>query len=282
MGHRITYTEVVEMADHIHRVKVNGYGYDKHQVIPDWDNIDHGIRTMHTALKDAFEVVTSDEYGEILNAEYNPSMEQLAEDMNEIRNGGKTRLGNSDIGEFLRKYPEDKHRTKYINTYEEIQRFGGHEEGGWYYTDYEVVDSQPVKCTCSCSTCENGPLGDMSPCDCIRDCYDNKEHRKYELVIGAKFWPTVAGTDNTDLFHECKPVVIGEHKADCPVEMELHKADASAANSGHYNPDYVAKANMDTMDDAEPERAHERVYEKVTTRIENQPALPRTTYSPWS
>ena len=122
----------------------------------------------------------------------------------------------------------------------------------------------------------------MSPCDCIGDCYDNKEHRVYEILIGAKFWPTIAGTDNTDMIHECKPVVIGDHKADCPVEMALHKADASAANSGHYTPDYIAKANIDKMDDAEPERAHEAVYEKVTIRIENEPALPKTTYRPWA
>ena len=279
MGHRITYTEVVEMADYIHRVKVNGYGYDKHQIIPDWDNIDHGIRTMHEVLTRAFSIDRDD----LAYDGYNPSMEQLAEDMNEIRNGGNTRLLDSDTREILRKYPEDKHRTKYINTYEEIQRFGGHEEGGWYYTDYEVIHSQPVKCTCSCSTCENGELGTMSPCDCIGDCYDNKEHRVYEILIGAKFWPTVAGTDNTDMIHECKPNKTYVHEANCPVEIECRKAEPSTANSGHYNPDYIAKANIDKIEDAEPERAHEKVYEgKLAIRIEHEPALPKTTYRPWS
>ena len=129
----------------------------------------------------------------------------------------------------------------------------------------------------------------MSPCDCIGDCYDNKEHRAYEILIGAKFWPTIAGTDNKDMIHECKHSdnqlwwLPSTHSPSCPVAVEYFKiAKDSAANSGHYNPDYIAKANIDKIEDAEPERAHEAVYEKVTIRIENEPALPKTTYRPWA
>lgn len=31
--------------------------------------------------------------------------------------------------------------VKFLNVYEENESFGGHEEGGWYYTDRELVHS---------------------------------------------------------------------------------------------------------------------------------------------
>jgi hypothetical protein len=38
----------------------------------------------------------------------------------------------------------DKNKTFYVSTYETSRAYGGPEEGGWWYTNYELLDSEPV------------------------------------------------------------------------------------------------------------------------------------------
>jgi hypothetical protein len=51
--------------------------------------------------------------------------------------------GCSGEGELVITYPEDK--IVYVNIYEVTREYGGPEEGGWYYNNFNCVESVPVK-----------------------------------------------------------------------------------------------------------------------------------------
>ena len=40
-------------------------------------------------------------------------------------------------------------RTLYVNVYQEERRYGGAEEGGWWYSSYTPLESEATKCNCN-------------------------------------------------------------------------------------------------------------------------------------
>lgn len=64
-------------------------------------------------------------------------------------------------------------KMKFVNAYEIDRRFGGHEEGGWHYNHYTLIESYPVR-----------EENTEQIVEFLKKEYDEREHGNIYSVLG--------------------------------------------------------------------------------------------------